>query len=79
MSTGTEIEQIIEEAYIDCVNHYTIIHGERESNIERVSYLSAQDYMAKYPARDFAFTRDFLAGAIFQRYMEWFKKWEETG
>jgi hypothetical protein len=60
----------VSAAWFAGVGKYTIVHNENESNILHVSKLIASDYIEVTPD---APSHDFLVGAIYERYMNYFK------
>lgn len=64
-----ELDEIINQAFIEAAATYTVIHNDNESNILHVSFLAARAYLDKYPATQDIVSEKFLAGAIYEKYV----------
>jgi len=77
------LEEHIDKAWSDGIGKYSVIHNKTESNIYRISYLMAQDYLLEhevyalnsYPL--FAISSnvsvDFFAGMLYHKWVDGFE------
>lgn len=62
----------ISEAWDTAASRYTVVHNPRGSNIDRVAHLAASDYLVANPGTEIGY--EFLAGALYMKYVEFFNK-----